>query len=97
MSLEFEENIDILAELGHLKQKQVLIGFAAESDDLFKNARTKLEKKSLDMIIANNLSNFAANDGKVWLITSDKTVELEKRPKEKLAYDIVRTILKVGD
>lgn len=97
MYVEFEENIDILEELGRLKQKQVLIGFAAESVDLFINARTKLEKKKLDMIIANNLSNFAANDGKVWLITPDKTVEFEKKSKEKLAYDIVRAILKVGD
>lgn len=97
ISVEFEENIDILAELGRLKQKQVLIGFAAESDDLFKNARTKLEKKNLDMIIANNLSNFAATDGKVWLISPDKTVEFVEKPKEKLACDIVRTILKVGD
>ncbi|MGI6084245.1 MAG: bifunctional phosphopantothenoylcysteine decarboxylase/phosphopantothenate--cysteine ligase CoaBC [Acetivibrionales bacterium] len=92
--IEFEENIDILAELGHLKQEQVLIGFAAESDNLLINARTKLEKKNLDMIIANDLSNFAANDGKVWMITSDKTVELEKKAKEKLAYDIVRAISK---
>lgn len=96
MSVEFEENIDILAELGRLKQKQILIGFAAESDDLFANARSKLEKKNLDLIVANDLSNFAANEGKVWLITLDQIVELEKQPKEKLAYDIIRTILRGG-
>mgnify|MGYP000932156844 CR=1 FL=1 len=96
MSVEFEENTDILAELGRLKQKQILIGFAAESDDLFANARSKLNKKNLDLIIANDLSNFAAQEGKVWLIGPDKTIELEKKPKEELAYDIVRTIFKVG-
>jgi phosphopantothenoylcysteine decarboxylase/phosphopantothenate--cysteine ligase len=97
ISVEFEENIDILAELGKLKQKQMLIGFAAESEDLFVNARSKLEKKNLDLIVANDLSNFAAQDGKVWIITPDKTIELEKKPKEKLAYDIVRTIIKNGE
>ncbi|MGE5606465.1 MAG: phosphopantothenoylcysteine decarboxylase, partial [Bacteroidota bacterium] len=96
ISVEFEENIDILAELGRLKQQQVLIGFAAESDNLVANARSKLEKKNLDLIIANDLSNFASKDGKVWIIAPGKTVELEKKPKEDLAYDIVSTILKVG-
>ncbi len=97
ISIEFEENSDILAELGRLKQKQVLIGFAAESDNLFVNARSKLEKKNLDLIIANDLSNFAANDGKVWLIAPDKTCGLEKKPKQELAYDIIRTVLKQGE
>lgn len=93
LSVEFEENIDILAELGRLKQEQVLIGFAAESDNLLANARSKLNKKNLDLIIANDLSNFAAPEGKVWLVASNKTIELEKKPKEELAHDIVRTIL----
>jgi phosphopantothenoylcysteine decarboxylase/phosphopantothenate--cysteine ligase len=93
ISINFEQNIDILFELGRLKKKQVLVGFAAESEDIFKNALAKLKKKNLDMIIANDLSNFSAKDGKVWIVSKNKTVELERKPKAKLAYDIVQTIL----
>jgi phosphopantothenoylcysteine decarboxylase/phosphopantothenate--cysteine ligase len=47
---------DILAELGKRKKKQLLIGFAAESNDIIENARRKLEKKRLDVVIANDIS-----------------------------------------
>lgn len=94
LTIDLEPNTDILLNLGQLKKHQTLVGFAAESDDLFQNALTKLKKKNLDFIIANDLSNFAANDGKVWVVSADQTVELERKPKEALAYDIVKTIIK---
>ncbi|MHB1485742.1 MAG: bifunctional phosphopantothenoylcysteine decarboxylase/phosphopantothenate--cysteine ligase CoaBC [Saccharofermentanales bacterium] len=93
LNIEFKRNTDILYELGKLKKNQVLIGFAAESDNIVENARGKLLKKNLDMIIANDLSNFSAKDGKVSLITTDKIIELERKPKEILAYEIVRMAL----
>lgn len=93
LSLELLPNTDILAELGKLKKQQYLVGFAAESADLFENARAKLEKKNLDLIIANNLANFSATNGKVWVISRSQTIELPKKSKEELAGEIVRTVL----
>ncbi|MFO7576371.1 MAG: bifunctional phosphopantothenoylcysteine decarboxylase/phosphopantothenate--cysteine ligase CoaBC [Pelovirga sp.] len=54
--LELEQTTDILAELGRLKQQQVLVGFAAETDDLVAHATQKLRQKNLDMIVANDVT-----------------------------------------
>ncbi len=91
--IELEENTDILFILGTLKKNQILVGFAAESENLFDNALGKLERKNLDLIIANDLSNFSSTEGKVWIISREKTVELEKKHKEELAYDIVCKVI----
>lgn len=56
MELILEKNPDILLELGKLKKHQLLIGFAAETQDLIANAREKLAKKNLDMIVANDVT-----------------------------------------
>ncbi|MGI3127044.1 bifunctional phosphopantothenoylcysteine decarboxylase/phosphopantothenate--cysteine ligase CoaBC [Nitratireductor sp. PBL-C9] len=57
-TLELTENPDILAGIGHHKKRPALvIGFAAETQDLFKNARTKLNKKGADFIVANDVSH----------------------------------------
>lgn len=92
--LEFEKNTDILFELGKLKNKQILVGFAAESEDLLQNALKKLDRKNLDMIIANNISNFASKSGSVIIISRDNIVEIPELEKEELAFKIVRTIVK---
>lgn len=56
-SIELEQNPDIAAEVGRRKRPgQVLIGFAAETDDLLKNARAKMDRKGLDLILANDVS-----------------------------------------
>ena len=56
MTIELEKNPDILEELGRLKQRQFLVGFAAETQDLEANAITKLKKKNLDMLVANDVT-----------------------------------------
>ena len=57
VSIELEQNPDIAAEVGRRKRPgQVLIGFAAETDDLLKNARAKMDRKGLDLILANDVS-----------------------------------------
>jgi len=94
-SINFKLNTDILMELGKRKKQQLLVGFAAESENLHENALSKLEKKNLDMIIANDLSNFASEEGKVWVISRAKVAELDRKPKKELAYDIVRTVLEL--
>lgn len=97
LTIEFNKNIDILYELGKLKKNQLLVGFAAESDDILNNAKTKLEKKNLDIIIANDLSNFSSKDGKVSLITENEVIDFERKPKQELAYEIVRKVLECGE
>jgi phosphopantothenoylcysteine decarboxylase/phosphopantothenate--cysteine ligase len=59
-SLELVRNPDILDELGKAKGKFLLVGFAAETDDLLKNARKKLREKNLDMLVANDVSKAGA-------------------------------------
>ena len=76
LSLELTPNPDILAELGNRKQPgQMLVGFAAESQDLLQNAARKLQRKNLDAIIANDISRndigFEADLNEVTLLFSD--------------------------
>ncbi|PLY04511.1 MAG: bifunctional phosphopantothenoylcysteine decarboxylase/phosphopantothenate--cysteine ligase CoaBC [Desulfuromonas sp.] len=56
MILELEKNPDILAELGRLKEGQLLVGFAAETENLLAHAQDKLQRKNLDMIVANDVT-----------------------------------------
>lgn len=56
LALELEEGPDILAGLGQDRQEKLLVGFAAETDDLLANARAKLERKNVDFIVANDVS-----------------------------------------
>lgn len=92
--VEMERNTDILYELGKNKTSQILIGFAAESENLLENALKKLERKNLDMIIANGLSNFGSKSGGVTIISKDNTTNIPEQDKEKLAYEIVKAVVK---
>ncbi|HBP37796.1 MAG TPA: bifunctional phosphopantothenoylcysteine decarboxylase/phosphopantothenate--cysteine ligase CoaBC [Clostridiales bacterium] len=87
--LNLEPTTDILQEISRLRTKQKLIGFAAESENLLENARLKLKKKNLDLVVANYLDNFASPTGRVWLVAPDQAVELPEQPKETLAEAIV--------
>lgn len=61
--LELEKNPDILMELGRQKEHQLLVGFAAETEDLIKNARVKISKKNLDLLVANDVTQPGAGFG----------------------------------
>ena len=56
LTIQLTRNPDILQELGKQKEHQILVGFAAETEELLKNAKEKLQKKNLDFIIANNIA-----------------------------------------
>lgn len=56
LSIDFSPNPDILSELGKIKKKKILVGFAAETEDLINNATKKLNEKNLDLIVANDVS-----------------------------------------
>ncbi|MBW1943432.1 MAG: bifunctional phosphopantothenoylcysteine decarboxylase/phosphopantothenate--cysteine ligase CoaBC, partial [Deltaproteobacteria bacterium] len=80
-ALQLEPTPDILAELGAMKEDSswVLVGFAAETDDLLLNAREKLEQKNLDMIVANDVSRedagFESENNRVKIIHRDGKIE----------------------
>lgn len=61
--LELEKNPDILLELGKLKKHQLLVGFAAETEDLIANAQKKLNNKNLDLLVANDVTQPGAGFG----------------------------------
>lgn len=90
ISLELEQNPDILAEVGQIKGNRIVVGFAAETEDLIKNAQKKLAYKNLDLIIANDLTmpgaGFAVDTNIVKILErSGKVEELPLLTKEELA------------
>ncbi|MBO0524492.1 bifunctional phosphopantothenoylcysteine decarboxylase/phosphopantothenate--cysteine ligase CoaBC [Clostridium botulinum] len=98
LNLALIRDKDILKELGLIKENQILVGFAAESKDLLDNAKSKLEKKNLDFIIANNIlskeTGFASEDNLVTIISRDGHIKnLEKMSKREVAKEIFDTIL----
>ena len=100
LSLSMERTDDILKFLGeHKKEHQFLCGFSMETENMLENSRRKLEKKHLDMIVANNLkvegAGFAGDTNVVTIITSQGEVSLGKMTKEETALKILDEILKV--
>ena len=98
LSIPLERTDDILQHLGEHKPKgQFLCGFSMETQDMLENSRKKLEKKHLDMIVANNLkeagAGFQTDTNVVTLITKEKEILLPIMPKEDLAFVILDHIL----
>ena len=89
---------DILKSLGDIKTHQVLVGFAAESNDVLKNAEKKLKNKNLDFIVANDITSsdtgFGSEDNKVVILSkNNEKLELEKMSKKEVASNIFDMIL----
>lgn len=89
---------DILQYLGeHRRENQFLCGFSMETENMLDNSRHKLEKKNLDMIVANNLkvegAGFGVGTNVVTMITRDGVRELPRMTKEEVAVSILDTIL----
>lgn len=94
LTLEFERTKDILEELGRKKTNQVLIGFAAETRDVIRYAEDKLERKNLDLIVANNVNDdtigFESDENEITIIRKDRSNEpLARSEKSALAQKIV--------
>ena len=83
LPLVLEEGPDILAELGRARRERLLVGFAAETDDLLRNARAKLERKNVDFIVANDVAG-----SEVGLESDDNAVTILGRAGE--AWEIPR-------
>ena len=92
--IELVRNPDILLEMSKKKEKQLLVGFAAETNEIKENALKKLEKKNLDIIVANNASVMGSDENVIEIIRKDRTsVEISQKSKMELAYDILREVI----
>ena len=92
LTVNFIRNKDILLELGKVKKNKILVGFAAESENLIENAKEKLLKKNLDMIVANSVDNFGTDDNTITLLGKDFETDFEKMEKKKVSEEIWKTI-----
>ena len=98
LSIALERTEDILQYLGdHRREGQFLCGFSMETENMLENSRAKLEKKHVDMIVANNLkqagAGFGTDTNVVTLITKDAIKELPLMSKDAVAKAILDTIL----
>ncbi|MCE3227749.1 MAG: phosphopantothenoylcysteine decarboxylase [Bacteroidetes bacterium] len=98
LNLELIKTNDILAELGKMKARQLLVGFALETNDIEIYAAKKLKEKNLDIIVANSAtekgSGFAGDTNKVTIIDKhNKITNFELKNKQEVAQDIVNYIL----
>lgn len=98
-TIELERTEDILAYLGtHKSKNQFICGFSMETENMLENSRAKLDKKNVDMIVANNLkvsgAGFGTDTNVVTIITKDESNELEIMSKADVADAIVSEIIK---
>lgn len=96
-SIELEKTVDILAYLGQKKTSQFLIGFALETENEIENAKSKIQKKNLDLIVLNSLQDKGAGFGtptnKVTFIDNNFKIEtMNLKSKEEVAADILNKI-----
>ena len=96
-NLELVKNIDIISELSKVKKNnQKVIGFALETENEIANAKNKLEKKQLDAIVLNSISNentcFNSDKNKIHFITKTKTKKFKLKFKNEVAKDILHEI-----
>lgn len=101
-SLQLEQTVDILRELGLEKGERVLVGFAAETDNVEQNAIRKLKDKNLDMIVVNDVlrsgSGFGTDTNAVTIIDrTGKRTELPTMPKDEVARIIINAITQIGN
>ena len=98
-SLELEPTTDILAELAARKTHQLVIGFAAETTDVLENARKKLQKKSLDAIVVNDVSQegigFDSERNAVTILTEDEVLEVPETTKWEVAQRVLDVVVKL--
>ena len=99
--IELEKTKDILASLGKIKKNQFLVGFALETENEIENAKLKIQKKNLDLIVLNSLNDEGAGFGKATnkVTFIDKSFEITPmnlKSKEEVAADILNKIIKLN-
>jgi len=98
LCINFTRDNDILMELGNRKENQILVGFAAESQSLKENAISKLQRKNLDYIVANDITasdtGFGSEDNKVIILSKEgEEIHFDKMSKENIASNLFDIIL----
>jgi phosphopantothenoylcysteine decarboxylase/phosphopantothenate--cysteine ligase len=99
-NLSLKKTKDIASQLGKLKNHQILVGFALETDNEEENAWSKLERKNLDFIVLNSLNDegagFKGDNNKITIIKKDKQkISYDLKSKEKVAKDIIDNIIEI--
>lgn len=99
MSLELEATADILQELSRQKSSQIVVGFAAETENVLENARQKLVAKNLDAIVVNDVSRegvgFDSDRNAVTIITRDEVVEVPETTKWEVAQRVLDQVVRL--
>jgi phosphopantothenoylcysteine decarboxylase / phosphopantothenate---cysteine ligase len=99
LSLELEPTTDILADLAAKKTTQLIVGFAAETENVLENARKKLARKSLDAIVVNDVSRegvgFDSDRNAVTILTPDELVEIPETTKWEVAQRVLDQVVKL--
>jgi phosphopantothenoylcysteine decarboxylase/phosphopantothenate--cysteine ligase len=99
MALELEPTSDILAELGRAKRAQIIVGFAAETENVLENARKKLLAKGLDAIVVNDVSRegvgFDSDRNAVTIITQNEVVEVPETTKWEVAQHVLDQVVRL--
>jgi phosphopantothenoylcysteine decarboxylase/phosphopantothenate--cysteine ligase len=98
-TLELEPTADILAEVARRKTSQVVVGFAAETENVLENARRKLTSKSLDAIVVNDVSRegigFDSDRNAVTIISQSEVVEVPETSKWEVAHRVLDQVVKL--
>jgi phosphopantothenoylcysteine decarboxylase/phosphopantothenate--cysteine ligase len=98
-TLELEPTADILAEVARRKTFQVVVGFAAETENVLENARKKLASKSLDAIVVNDVSRegvgFDSDRNAVTIISHNEVVEVPETSKWEVAHRVLDQVVKL--
>lgn len=96
LTLELVKNPDILKTMGERKKNQFLVGFALETQNEEENAKSKLQKKNLDMIVLNSLrdegAGFQGTTNKIKILTPDSLVEFPLKSKKEVAKDLLNFV-----
>jgi len=97
MTVELEPTVDIVAEISKRRKHQIIVGFAAETENVMENARKKLASKRLDAIVVNDVSQpgigFDSDRNAVTIITADGTSQVPEASKKQIAESILRFIV----
>ena len=101
ITLDLEPTADILKEISARKQSQIVVGFAAETENVLENARQKLASKHLDAIVVNDVSlegvGFDSDRNEVTIITHDEVVEVPETTKWEVAQRVLDQVVRIRD
>ena len=99
LTLELEPTADILKEISLRKQSQIVVGFAAETENVLENARQKLAAKQLDAIVVNDVSRedigFDSDRNQVTIITNDEVVDVPETTKWEVAQRVLDQVVRI--